>query len=75
MGYEPGGSTLSLDPTPRHLSNRPQYPWVVVIVLVLMMAWPPAAEAVSVYVDAVAVVALFAVGSSTAAKYSNSADL
>ncbi|MGV9255765.1 hypothetical protein [Streptomyces sp. NPDC003697] len=41
------------------------------IIVVLMMAWSPAAEVVSVYVDAVTVVALFAVGSSTAAKYSN----
>lgn len=62
---------MSLNQAPRHLSNRPQYPWVIVIIVVLMVLWPPIARAVSVYLDAVAVAALFALGSKTAANHSS----
>lgn len=71
VGYEPGGSTVSLNQAPRHLSNGPQYPWVIVIIVVLMVMCPPVAKAVSVYLDAVAVAALFALGSNMAANRSN----
>ncbi|WP_284434224.1 hypothetical protein [Streptomyces sp. TUS-ST3] len=43
---------------------------MIVLVLVLMV-WAPIADAVSAYVDAAALVALFSAGCSTAAKYSN----
>ncbi|GLP66634.1 hypothetical protein TUSST3_32550 [Streptomyces sp. TUS-ST3] len=63
---------MSVPSSPRDLSNRLQQPWVVVIVLVLvLMVWAPIADAVSAYVDAAALVALFSAGCSTAAKYSN----
>lgn len=62
---------MSLNQAPRHLSNGPQYPWVIVIIVVLMVMCPPVAKAVSVYLDAVAVAALFALGSNMAANRSN----
>ncbi|WP_327297134.1 hypothetical protein [Streptomyces sp. NBC_01197] len=44
---------------------------MIVIIVVLMVMWPPVARAVSVYLDAVAVAALFALGSNTAANHSS----
>lgn len=61
---------MSVTPSPRDLSNHPQRPWVVVVILVLML-WAPFAHAVGAYVDAAALIALFSADCGTAAEYSN----
>lgn len=60
-GHEPGGSALSLPPVSRDLSMRSGFACVIAIVIV-MVIWPRFADAVGIYVNAVGLAGLVAVG-------------
>ncbi|GAB7102902.1 hypothetical protein JCM4814A_12160 [Streptomyces phaeofaciens JCM 4814] len=62
---------MSVSPTSRDLSNHETRSWLIIVIVLVVIAWPLMGTVAATYTDAVALASLLITVGGTAAKNSN----